>query len=123
MLLWDGWQKVILGLLFSTFLGFGGGIALMTLIARLTGDSKPGKVRRTFGRLQIVSAAFMAVARNEAQVVNYLATKAGVAKNRMVPKGYGERKPIDTNRTASGRAKNRRVQFVILDPSQENCQQ
>jgi len=61
--------------------------------------------------------------RRSAAVVDYLSTKAGVAKTRMAPKGYGERKPIDTNRTPAGRAKNRRVQFVILDPSQENCQQ
>ena len=60
VLIWDGWQKVLLGLMFSTFLGFFGGIGLMRLIARLTADSKPGKVRATFGRLQIASAAFMA---------------------------------------------------------------
>jgi PiT family inorganic phosphate transporter len=60
VLLWDGWQKVLLGLMFSTFLGFFGGIGLMSLIARLNADSKPGKVRATFGRLQIASAAFMA---------------------------------------------------------------
>ncbi|MGH7313097.1 MAG: inorganic phosphate transporter, partial [Candidatus Rokuibacteriota bacterium] len=31
-LIWDGWQKVLIGLLFSTFLGFGGGLALTLAI-------------------------------------------------------------------------------------------
>jgi PiT family inorganic phosphate transporter len=60
VLLWEGWQKVLLGLFFSTFLGFGGGILLMALIYRLAAKMPPGNVRSTFGKLQIVSAAFMA---------------------------------------------------------------
>jgi PiT family inorganic phosphate transporter len=60
VLLWEGWQKVFLGLLFSTFLGFGGGIFVMALIYRFAGGVRPGKVRSVFGRLQILSAAFMA---------------------------------------------------------------
>jgi len=59
-LLWEGWRKVLIGLLFSTFLGFLGGLFLMRWLYRLLADSRPGTVRRTFGRLQILSAAFMA---------------------------------------------------------------
>ncbi len=59
-LLWEGWRKVLIGLLFSTFLGFLGGFFLMGWLYRLFADSRPGTVRRTFGRLQILSAAFMA---------------------------------------------------------------
>ncbi len=61
--------------------------------------------------------------RRSQSVLNYLADKNGIERGRMVAKGYGESKPIDTNRTPAGRAKNRRVQFFILDPSQENCKQ
>jgi PiT family inorganic phosphate transporter len=59
-LLWTGWSKVLIGLVFSTFLGFFGGLALMGLLYRMLANSRPGTVRRVFGRLQILSAAFMA---------------------------------------------------------------
>lgn len=59
-LLWTGWKKVLLGLGFSTFLGFGGGLILMSLIYRLWAKAPPAVVRRLFGKLQILSAAFMA---------------------------------------------------------------
>jgi inorganic phosphate transporter, PiT family len=59
-LLWAGWSKVLIGLLFSSFLGFCGGLLLMGVLYRTLAHSRPGKVRRIFGRLQILSAAFMA---------------------------------------------------------------
>jgi inorganic phosphate transporter, PiT family len=59
-LLWSGWSKVLIGLLFSTFLGFFSGLLLMATLYRLLAHSRPGTVRRIFGRLQILSAAFMA---------------------------------------------------------------
>jgi len=60
VLLWEGWSKVLIGLVFSTFLGFFGGLGIMTLLCRLLHRSKPGIMRAVFGRLQIFSAAFMA---------------------------------------------------------------
>jgi PiT family inorganic phosphate transporter len=59
-LLWAGWSKVLVGLIFSTFLGFFGGLLLMAILYRSLANSRPGTVRRTFGRLQILSAGFMA---------------------------------------------------------------
>ncbi len=58
--LWVGWQKVLIGLAFSTFLGFLGGLLLMSLIYRLGARTTPSTIRRIFGRLQILSASFMA---------------------------------------------------------------
>ncbi len=46
-------------------------------------------------------------------VMKYLVTKGGVAPNRLSATGYGESQPLDTNRTRSGRARNRRVEFKI----------
>lgn len=60
VLLWEGWSKVIIGLGFSTFLGFGLGLGLMVTIYRLFERMSPGTVRRLFSRLQVLSAAFMA---------------------------------------------------------------
>jgi inorganic phosphate transporter, PiT family len=60
VLLWEGWQKVLLGILFSTGLGFASGLTLMTAIYWTFGRRPPGVVRTLFGRLQIVSAAIMA---------------------------------------------------------------
>jgi PiT family inorganic phosphate transporter len=60
VLLWDGWKKVLIGILFSTFLGFGMALALMFAIYWIFRGTHPGLVRRVFGRLQVVSAALMA---------------------------------------------------------------
>ena len=45
-------------------------------------------------------------------VVNYLASK-GIARNRMVAKGYGADRPVESNNTAAGRQLNRRTEFEI----------
>jgi OmpA-OmpF porin, OOP family len=45
-------------------------------------------------------------------VMNYL-TKAGIESTRMQAIGYGQQKPIAGNATTQGRAKNRRVAFVL----------
>ncbi|HBG14201.1 MAG TPA: hypothetical protein DDW96_02570 [Synergistaceae bacterium] len=47
-------------------------------------------------------------------VVAYL-TLFGIAEERLMPRGYGESKPVDTNDTEAGRAKNRRVELVSID--------
>ena len=45
-------------------------------------------------------------------VLRYLAEK-GVSKNLLAAEGFGDSRPIASNDTAQGRAKNRRVQIVI----------
>lgn len=47
-------------------------------------------------------------------VVNYLVGK-GVDKKRLSAKGYGQSRPIDSNKTAEGRAQNRRTEFEIIE--------
>ncbi len=60
VLLWDGWRKVIIGLGFSTVLGFVGGFVLMLGVSWAFRKTPLALARRVFGRLQIFSAAFMA---------------------------------------------------------------
>ena len=45
-------------------------------------------------------------------VVKYL-TEHGVDASRLSYKGYGEEMPVDTNSTEIGRARNRRIEFII----------
>lgn len=47
-------------------------------------------------------------------VRNYLISK-GIDPNRVVAKGYGLTKPIESNKTAEGRAQNRRTEVTILE--------
>ena len=48
-----------------------------------------------------------------AQAVNEYMLEKGISGNRMETAGFGESRPIDTNRTPEGKQKNRRVEFHI----------
>ncbi len=60
VLLWAGWEKVIIGLLLSTFGGFFVGTLVMICLYWILRRRSPASVRGIFGRLQIASSAFMA---------------------------------------------------------------
>ena len=60
VLLWAGWQKVLIGLGFSTLLGFSLAMIVMTSLYWILRRTRPSFVRSAFSRLQILSAAFMA---------------------------------------------------------------
>ncbi|MGV6847966.1 MAG: OmpA family protein [Marinibacterium sp.] len=51
--------------------------------------------------------------RRAISVTDYLA-RIGVSGNRVRAAGYGEARPVATNATAQGRARNRRIEFTIL---------
>ena len=55
-----GWVKVAYGLAFSTFLGFGGGLIVMTAVYWICRNAVPARTKRPFRFLQIGSSAFMA---------------------------------------------------------------
>lgn len=56
----SGWSKVGMGLLFSTFLGFGAAFVVMILVYRIFRRYAPGEVKTLLRYLQILSSAFMA---------------------------------------------------------------
>jgi len=66
-----GLTKIFLALLISPVLGILGGFCLMTAILAFFGTRSPGKINKVFGRLQLVSSAFMAFSHgsNDAQKV------------------------------------------------------
>lgn len=51
--------------------------------------------------------------RRAQSVVDYLVNH-GVSRDRLIPVGYGESKPIADNNTDEGRAKNRRTEFTVI---------
>jgi len=60
-------------------------------------------------------AANVKLSENRAKSVRqYLIDKGGIAAERLEAQGFGPDRPIDNNRTAKGRAANRRVEFHIV---------
>lgn len=71
-------------------------------------DSKPIRNARFMSNWEL------SVARATA-VVQYLIQRHGIPPERIAAMGYGEHRPIAPNDTELGRARNRRVEIVILD--------
>ncbi|HUW28877.1 MAG TPA: OmpA family protein [Sulfuriferula sp.] len=57
----------------------------------------------------------MGLSKRRAETVKKYMESKGVAASRMTTKGFGEAKPIASNKTAAGRAENRRVEILILN--------
>ena len=51
--------------------------------------------------------------RRAASVKNYFISK-GISADRLTSKGYGETRPIADNKTAAGRAQNRRTEIHLI---------
>lgn len=51
------------------------------------------------------------------RVVRYLVERGGLSPDRLSAAGYGEYRPVASNDTAEGRARNRRVDVVLLSSS------
>jgi uncharacterized repeat protein (TIGR01451 family) len=59
-------------------------------------------------------AANLNLSQRRANNVRAFLIREGIAGERLEAVGYGETKPVDTNKTAAGRENNRRVEFNIL---------
>ena len=61
------------------------------------------------------SAAYnMRLSIRRANAVSEYLNKRITSPNKLIPRGYGLTRPIDTNATEAGRANNRRVQLEVL---------
>ncbi|WP_324291577.1 adventurous gliding motility protein AgmC [Corallococcus sp. BB11-1] len=59
-------------------------------------------------------AANLDLSKRRAANVRTFLVNEGIAAERLESEGFGETKPVDTNKTAAGRENNRRVEFNIL---------
>ena len=56
----------------------------------------------------------LTLSRNRAEAVRQILISWGIDASRLMASGYGDRQPIASNRSADGRAQNRRTAFKIL---------
>ncbi|MGE5548910.1 MAG: anion permease [Bacteroidota bacterium] len=61
VLLWSGWQKVLIGLAFSSVLGLAGGFGIAWVIRLLFARAHRTRTRTLFSALQVISAGGMAL--------------------------------------------------------------
>jgi len=61
----------------------------------------------------------MTLSQQRADAVRDYLVGRGVDPSRLISKGYGETRPIDTNKTEAGRENNRRVEFNLIDQEDE----
>jgi outer membrane protein OmpA-like peptidoglycan-associated protein len=61
------------------------------------------------------STANLALSSDRAFTVMDLLMQKGIPKSRLSFKGYGDTKPIASNSTEEGKAKNRRTEFVVIN--------
>jgi len=62
-----------------------------------------------------LEAANQTIAEKRAQSAKkYIQNKHNIPENRMTVKSYGSSKPVADDKTAEGRAKNRRAEFMIM---------
>ncbi len=66
------------------------------------------------------SSNFQLSTERAVNVVSYMIDATGIPGNRLSASGYAEHHPVASNDTEAGRAKNRRVEFVIHDPDEES---
>jgi OmpA-OmpF porin, OOP family len=61
------------------------------------------------------SSANLSLSKQRANAVAEYLTEKGISKSRLKIKGYGAKKPLESNETEEGRSRNRRVEFEIIE--------
>jgi len=106
------------------------GVTFQLNSAELTVDSRPALDRvaddlRKYPRLKIELQGYtdsvgsdqynLKLSQRRADAVAHYLMNAGVAESQVTARGYGESNPIADNKTAQGRAQNRRVVMKVLE--------
>ena len=60
------------------------------------------------------AASNLALSTDRAFTVYDILQQNGIAKDRLLYKGFGDTKPVASNATENGKAQNRRTEFVVL---------
>jgi outer membrane protein OmpA-like peptidoglycan-associated protein len=104
-------------------LHFESGSTQLTPDGRQTVDSLLG-VLKAYPAVRIVleghtdatgdAAANKALSRQRAEAVEQILTAGGVAADRLKAEGYGQERPLAENTTETGRARNRRLELVVV---------
>ena len=55
------------------------------------------------------------LSQRRAEAVRKYLVDNGIDTTRLAPQGFGPDQPIDTNATKAGKAKNRRIEFRLID--------
>jgi PiT family inorganic phosphate transporter len=89
VLLWEGWEKVFIGLGAAVVFGGLGGLLLMIVLLWLLRKATPTLTRRLFGPLQLCSAAFMAWSHGTADGQKAMGVMAMVLAIYYPERGFG----------------------------------
>jgi chemotaxis protein MotB len=96
-------------------------LAILDLASELTRVSNPVRVEGHTDDVPIRTAEFMSnwdlSAARATRVVRLLIDEGGLDPARLASAGYAEHRPRQPNTTAAARARNRRVDIVVLDTS------
>ncbi|MFV0369473.1 MAG: OmpA family protein [Hyphomicrobiaceae bacterium] len=85
-------------------------------LAKIAKSCTKGRIRVEGHTDSTGRAAFnKALSEKRAQAVADYLSQAGVDANRIEAIGYGQEKPIAANNTREGRAKNRRIEFTVVE--------
>jgi outer membrane protein OmpA-like peptidoglycan-associated protein len=81
-------------------------------------NANPGIVVEIAGHTDAIGSNSynMDLGQRRAEAIRALLVEYGVAADRLKVKSYGESKPIASNKSAAGRAKNRRVEIHVWQP-------
>jgi outer membrane protein OmpA-like peptidoglycan-associated protein len=91
---------------------------ILEMVAQLLADNSWIKRVRIEGHTDSTGGAAYNQKLSEGRVsqVQYFLMQQGIAASRLDAVGFGETRPVADNGSANGRARNRRVEFVIVDP-------